>query len=80
MRYTGWLVRMDNISRDTIYILDTSLIIQIKRDVKAEHQWELAKIMEQMVEQGKITFPHQVTREIRGQPNTDLPEAWVLDG
>ena len=44
---------MDNISRDTIYILDTSLIIQIKRDVKAEHQWELAKIMEQMVEQEK---------------------------
>ena len=54
------------------------MIIQIKRDVKAEHQWELAKVMEQMIEQRKITFPRKVTREIRGQKHTDLPEAWVL--
>ena len=78
MRYTVWLVQMDNVSKDTIYVLDTSSIIQIKCDVKAEHQWELAKNMERMVEQEKITFPRQVTREIRGQLHTDLPEAWVL--
>lgn len=36
MRCIGWLVRMDNASEDTIYILDTSSIIQIKRRVKAE--------------------------------------------
>jgi len=64
-------------SCDGIFILDSSLIIQLKRAVAADLQWELGKYMETLVEEGRITFPPQVVREIRGQQHTDIPEAWV---
>jgi rRNA maturation endonuclease Nob1 len=65
-------------SCDATFILDSSLIIELKRAVPADRQWELAKYMETLVEVGRITFPPQVLREIRGQKHTDIPEAWVL--
>jgi rRNA maturation endonuclease Nob1 len=65
-------------SCEAIFILDSSVIIELKRKVPADRQWELAKRMELMIEKGRITFPPQVLREIRGQPHTDIPEAWVL--
>ena len=64
--------------QDRIYVLDTSSIIQLKLELRAGWQWELAKYMERMVEKGTITFPRQVTREIRSNKHVDLPEAWVL--
>lgn len=60
------------------YVLDTSLIIQLKRGVPANRQFELAKHMEELVERGRLVFSPQVLREIRGQPHVDLPEAWAL--
>jgi hypothetical protein len=65
-------------SCDSVFILDTSLIIELKRAVSASRQWELAKHMEALVEAGRIAFPTQVRNEIRGQTHTDIPEAWVL--
>ena len=63
---------------ETIYVLDTSAIIDLKRVVKAKDQWSLAKYLETMVEKGRVTFPRQVTRELAGQRHIDLPEAWTL--
>lgn len=63
---------------DSIFILDSSLIIQLKRAVRADRQWEFGKHLESLVESGRITFPPQVLREIRGQEHTDIPEAWAL--
>lgn len=65
-------------SCDAVFVLDSSLIIQLKRAVPADRQWELAKHMEDLVLAGRMTFPPQVLREIRGQTHTDIPEAWVL--
>lgn len=65
-------------SCDGVFVLDSSLIIQLKREIKADRQWELAKHMEELVVAGRITFPPQVLREIRGQQHTDIPEAWAL--
>ncbi len=63
---------------DTIYVLDTSSIIAFKQVVKARDQWRFAKHLEEMVENGRITFPRQVAREVGGQRHIDLPEAWAL--
>lgn len=63
---------------DTIYVLDTSAIIAFKRIVKAKDQWRFAKYLEGLVEDRRITFPRQVTREVAGQRHIDLPEAWAL--
>lgn len=65
-------------SCDGVFVLDSSLIVQLKRAVRADRQWELAKHMEELVVAGRIIFPPQVLREIRGQQHTDIPEAWAL--
>lgn len=65
-------------SCEATFVLDTSLIIELKREVAANRQFELHKHMEELVEADRITFPPQVLREVKGQAHIDVPEAWVL--
>lgn len=63
---------------EPVWVLDSSAIFDIKREVPAAEQWQLARTMHDLVEGGAIAICHEVVREARGQRHTDLPEAWLL--
>lgn len=59
------------------HVIDTSAIIQIKRDVEASKQWELLKRMEELTESGSLCFPREVSREVKNISHPDAPGVWV---
>jgi rRNA maturation endonuclease Nob1 len=59
-----------------IYVLDTSALIQIKDDLPPRELWEALRLMEELVENGLITFPDQVFNELVIYKVPDSITAW----
>lgn len=59
-----------------VHVLDTSGLIQIKDDLPAKKLWETLRAMEEMVDEGKITFPKQVEKELVVYGVPDSITAW----
>ena len=61
-----------------VWVIDSSAVIDAKNILRADSQWDVFRLLEELVEQGILYFPKQVTAELRGKRHTDTPEAWAL--
>lgn len=59
-----------------VVVIDTSAIIETKRTIPTDQQWDLFARMLVLVEEGRLTFPGQVAREVARQKHPDMPGAW----
>lgn len=60
------------------WVLDSSAIIEFKSIITPEIETRVLTLLDQLVLQGKISFPRQVKREVSGDGQNDLPALWVL--
>lgn len=63
----------------TVWVIDTSAIINSKRQVPRGRQWEFFERLKQMVIDGEVYFPRRVRDELHGGRHVDTPEAWALN-
>jgi hypothetical protein len=62
----------------TVWVIDTSALINCKRAVPGAKQWELFEHLKELVVSAALCFPRQVTEELRNTRHVDTPEAWAL--
>ena len=60
------------------WVLDSSAIIEFKSLITPEIETKVLTLLDQLVLQGKISFPRQVKIEVSGDGQDDLPAQWVL--
>jgi hypothetical protein len=63
-----------------ICVLDTSVLIDLKRLVKTADQWNLLLHMTDLVDGGHLAFPSQVVTEMTRAKFPDAPGVWVAGG
>ena len=61
----------------TIWVIDSSALIDIKVSVQVQEQWDTGSRLLTLVETGQIVFPKQVRDEVMYSKHPDLPGAWV---
>ncbi len=59
-----------------VVVIDSSTIIEIKRQVPLDEQWTLFEQMMTLVKQGRLVFPSQVHREVAREKHPDMPGVW----
>lgn len=57
--------------------MDTSALINFKTLISVSDQWAAFKLLEQLVEEGRIAMPRQVVNEASEIAHPDLPGAWA---
>lgn len=62
-----------------VAVLDTSAIVEAKRAIAAERQWEFFERLKELVVDGQIYFPKDVPDELRQERHHDTPETWALN-
>lgn len=60
-----------------VWILDTSALIDFKKQIPAASQWQAFKRLEELVVSGEVAMPRQVINEISRTAHPDLPGAWA---
>lgn len=60
-----------------VWVLDTSALIDFKRQIPAGEQWHAFKRLEDLVTAGQIATPRQVIGEIGRTAHPDLPGVWA---
>ena len=60
-----------------VCVVDTSILINFKRTVKIDEQWDLLLRMSELVVNGALTFPRQVAKELSYGQFPDAPGAWI---
>jgi predicted nucleic acid-binding protein len=60
-----------------IHLLDTSSIIDIKKQVPVDKQWAVFRRLEDLVTAGEIAMPRQVIRELVEVAHPDAPGVWA---
>jgi Domain of unknown function (DUF4411) len=58
-------------------IVDTSVLIKLKRLVNIDDQWDLLLRMTELVRSGHLAFPRQVAKELAYGQYPDAPGAWI---
>ena len=64
---------------ETVWIIDSSALIQTKRAIAAHCQWSFLERLKLMVDAGQVCFPKAVRNELQVARHVDTPEAWALD-
>lgn len=64
-------------SHELICVVDTSVLIEFKRIVKIDEQWDLLMLMGDLVADGRLAFPRQVAKELAYARHPDAPGAWI---
>lgn len=59
-----------------VVVIDTSTIVEIKRKVPNDEQWDLFARMLELVEAGRLVFPSQVHKEVSREKHPDTPGTW----
>ena len=62
---------------EIVCIVDTSVLIMLKRLVKIDDQWDLLLRMTELVRSGHLAFPRQVAKELAYGQYPDAPGAWI---
>lgn len=57
--------------------MDTSALVNFKTLIGVSDQWDAFKLLEQLVERGRIAMPRQVVNEASEIAHPDLPGAWA---
>jgi hypothetical protein len=60
-----------------VVVVDSSVLIDIKKMVGINDQWDLLTSMSQLVLSGSLTFPKHVAKELAAGQHPDAPGAWV---
>jgi rRNA maturation endonuclease Nob1 len=68
------------VSAFTIYVLDTNAVINLKKRVRLEEQWDLFQRLQSLVLAGRIAFPRQVVKEVSEVQHPDAPGVWLVGG
>ncbi|WGY03732.1 hypothetical protein QI633_08190 [Nocardioides sp. QY071] len=61
---------------ELVIVVDSSTIIEIKKRVPADQQWDVYDQMLTLVRQGRLAFPSQVKRELAAERHPDMPGPW----
>ena len=59
-----------------VVVIDTSAVIETKRVIPTDQQWDFYDQMLTLVEAGRLTFPRQVAREVAHGKHPDTPGSW----
>lgn len=62
---------------ETACVVDSSVLIQLKRLVSIDDQWDLLLRMTELVRSAYLTFPRQVAAELAYGQYPDAPGAWI---
>lgn len=57
--------------------MDTSALVIFKTVIGVSDQWDAFKVLETLVEQGRIVMSRQVINEVSKIAHPDLPAAWA---
>lgn len=60
-----------------VVVIDTSVLIEFKRIVPVQKQWDLLLMMSDLVESGHLCFPKEVARELADAQHPDAPGVWA---
>jgi Domain of unknown function (DUF4411) len=60
-----------------VCIVDSSVLIKLKRLVAIDDQWDLLLHMSEFVRSGHLAFPRQVAKELAYGQYPDAPGAWI---
>lgn len=60
-----------------ICVVDSSVLIEFKKIVGIDEQWDMLEQMKRLVELGQLTFPKQVAKELAYGQHPDAPGAWI---
>ena len=62
----------------SIWVIDSSALIDAKKIISVSNQWKAFKKLEQMAMNGNIALPRQVINEVSRITHPDLPGAWAV--
>jgi rRNA maturation endonuclease Nob1 len=62
---------------DLVCVVDTSVLIKLKRLVRIDDQWDMLSRMSELVRSGQLAFPRQVAAELAYGQYPDAPGAWI---
>lgn len=65
-----------DVAAPLVVVIDTGLVIEIKKRIPVGDQWDLLAKMMVLVEDGRIAFPRQVYRELTSIKWPDAPGVW----
>ncbi len=60
-----------------IAVIDTNVLLDFKKVVPVDQQWDLLMEMSKRVGAGSLTFPRQVASELSAVRHPDAPGAWI---
>lgn len=60
-----------------IAVIDTNVLLDFKKVVPVDQQWDLLMEMTKRVGAGSLAFPRQVVGELTGVKHPDAPGAWI---
>lgn len=58
-------------------VLDSSVVIHLKREVPVTEQWEFFTLLGDLVDRGLVGWPKYVRKEIIGGQYPDTPGSWI---
>lgn len=62
---------------EIVCVVDTSVLIELKSQVKIDDQWDFLLRMTELVRSGHLAFPRQVAKELAVGKYPDAPGAWI---
>ena len=66
-----------NVDDVSIWVIDSSALIDMKSVVPVSHQWAAFKHLEEMVAQGSLALPRHMINEVVAAMHPDMPGAWA---
>ena len=60
-----------------IAVIDTNVLLDFKKVVPVDQQWDLLMAMNKRVGAGSLSFPRQVANELTTVKHPDAPGAWI---
>jgi hypothetical protein len=63
---------------EKICVIDTQIVIAIKNRLRVQEQWPMLTYLGELVEDGWVTFPKQVARELEVARHPDGPGIWAV--
>ena len=66
-----------NLDDVSIWVIDSSALIEAKSIVSISNQWNAFRYLERMVADGKIALPRHVISEVSEITHPDMPGAWA---
>lgn len=67
----------DDYEHGVLVVLDSSVVINLKKRLKVADQWSFLLRLTELVEQGVVGWPRYVKKEVTDARHPDAPGAWL---